>query len=107
MKTALILVAVTLVTLLGDYFIKLASDKPDGLLSHTFALGLIFYGLPAIGWFFLMRSHSLAAIGVLYSASTILLLAALGVFVFKEAFGWREAVGMLLAISAVLVVGQR
>ena len=107
MKTILILVAITAITLLGDYFIKLASDKPDGLTTHTFAFGLILYGLPAIGWFFLMRSHSLVVIGVLYSASTVLLLAALGGLVFKEAFGCREAVGMMLAISAVIVVGQK
>jgi len=43
-KTILILVAITAITLLGDYFIKLASDKPDGLTTHTFAFGLILYG---------------------------------------------------------------
>jgi len=53
-----------------------------------------------------MRTHSLAMIGVLYSASTIVLLAALGVFVFKEPFGWREVLGLSLAVASVLVMSQ-
>ncbi len=62
------------------------------------------YGSPAIGWFFLMRSHSLAAIGVFYSAATIFLLAILGTVVFREPFGPREWLGLALAIAAVVVM---
>lgn len=54
----------------------------------------------------LMKSHSLATISVMYSASTIILLALLGYVVFKEAFGWREAVGLTLAIAAVAVMSH-
>ena len=53
-----------------------------------------------------MRSHLFSAIGVFYSAATILILAGLGVFVFKEAFGLREALGISLAIAAVVVVSH-
>lgn len=102
----LILTAITGLTLLGDYAIKVATAKDGGLLSPWFILGAIMYGLPAVGWFYLMKSHSLAMIGVMYSASTIILLALLGYFVFKEAFGWREAVGLTLAIAAVAVMSH-
>lgn len=107
MRTAFLLILVTSITLAGDYFIKLASGKAYGLLTVTFAVGFILYGLPAIGWFYLMRSHSLSVIGVLYSAATILLLTSLSVFVFKEGFGWREALGVTLALLAVGVVGLK
>ena len=53
-----------------------------------------------------MKSHSLAMIGVMYSASTIILLALLGYVVFKEAFGLRAAVGLTLAIAAVAVMSH-
>jgi undecaprenyl phosphate-alpha-L-ara4N flippase subunit ArnF len=102
----LILAAITGLTLFGDYAIKIATSKDGGLMSSWFVLGAILYGLPAIGWFYLMKSHSLAMIGVMYSASTIVLLAALGYFVFKEAFGWREVVGLSLAIAAVFVMSH-
>jgi undecaprenyl phosphate-alpha-L-ara4N flippase subunit ArnF len=106
MKTALILAAVIAVTLVGDYLIKLASQKPAGLTTWVFLAGALLYGLPAVGWYFLMKSHSLAAIGVFYSAATILILAGLGFFVFKEPFGMREAAGVGLAILAVMVINH-
>lgn len=102
----LILAAITAFTLLGDYLIKVASDKDGGLLTWWFVGGALLYALPAIGWFYLMKSHSLAMIGVMYSASTILLLAALGYFVFKEALGWREVIGLTLAIASVAVMSH-
>lgn len=107
MKTVLILMAVTGATLLGDYFIKIASGKSDGLLSLNFVAGIVLYALPAVGWYFLMKSHSLAVIGVLYSTTTLVLLALLGVFVFNETFGWREGAGITLALAAVLIVGLK
>ena len=106
MKSALILMAIILVTILGDYLIKVASQKPNGLMTAIFAGGVLLYALPAVGWFYLMRSHSLAAIGVIYSAATILILAGLGVFVFKEAFGLREVLGVSLAIAALAVISH-
>ena len=106
MKSALTLALIILVTLVGDYLIKVASQKPSGLLTATFISGSMLYALSAIGWFYLMRSHSLAAIGVFYSAATIVILAGLGVFVFKEAFGLREVLGLSLAIAAVLVINH-
>ena len=102
----LILCVITFLTLVGDYAIKVATNAERGLLSPWFILGAFLYGLPAIGWFYLMKSHSLAMIGVMYSASTIVLLAALGFFVFREALGWRELLGLALAIAAVAVMSH-
>ena len=107
MNTYLILLAVTGATLLGDYAIKISGMRPRGLLSIEFAAGLILYSLPAIGWFFLMRNHTLAVIGVLYSMTTIVLLVGLGVFVFKEPFGLRDAIGVGLAVLAVVIMNHR
>lgn len=69
-------------------------------------VGAVFYGIPAVGWFFLIKSHSLAMVGVMYSASTLVLLTLMGFVVFKESLGWRELVGLSLAISAVIVMSQ-
>ena len=104
MTTTLVLFAIVASTLFGDYLIKQASSEDGGLASLRFVFGMVLYGLPAIGWFFLMRSHSLAAIGVLYSVTTLLLLAVLGTIVFKEAFGIREVLGLSLAVAAVVLM---
>ena len=104
MDSLIILGIVTVGTLFGDYFLKTATSRPEGMMSAWFAGGVLAYGLLAIGWYFLMKSNSLATIGVMFSASTILLLAALGYFVFKEQFGLREALGVSLAIMSVVVM---
>ncbi len=106
MKTVLLLILVSGMTLLGDYLIKLASSRPDGLASVKFALGAFAYGLPAFGWFFLMRDHSLATIGVFYSSATLILLAVVGVMAFAEPFGLRQTLGIGLAVAAVVVMAE-
>lgn len=106
LHSTMIFLAITGLTILGDYAIKVATNKEPGLMSAWFLVGALLYGLPAIGWFYLMKTHSLAMIGVLYSALSIILLAALGYFAFSEALGRREWLGMSLAIAAVLVMIQ-
>ena len=106
-NTLLTLGLVTAVTLLGDFLLKTATTKPAGMMSGWFAGGALCYVLLAAGWYLLMKNNSLATIGVMFSASTIILLAALGYFAFKEQFGLREALGVSLAILAVVVMGSR
>ncbi|WP_428925647.1 hypothetical protein [Marinibacterium sp. SX1] len=105
MTTVLFLLAVTLLTCPGDYCIKLSTHHPSGLGSGLFWIGLVLYGLPAFGWFVLMRSHSLASVAVLYSSATLVLLAGLGWLVFNEPFGSRQVAGLGLALAAVVVMG--
>lgn len=104
MSSLVIVLAISLLTLLGDLCIKLASTHDQGLWSLVFVLGLLLYAVPAYGWFFLMRSHSLAAIGVIYSAATLLLLAGLGHFAFGETLGPRQVAALLLALGSVLLM---
>lgn len=106
MSNAAILLACTLATVMADFFVKIASDKPNGLTSPIFIIGVAFYGLPAVGWFFMMRSQSLAFIGVAYSASTTIILAALGVIVFKETINLRDALGIALATASVFLMAK-
>jgi drug/metabolite transporter (DMT)-like permease len=105
MRTLVILTLIILLTLWGDYLIKQAADRPAGLTSFALLLGGSLYGITAIGWFFLMRSHSLAAVGVFYSTMSLLLLVGLGYFAFKEPLGPREALSVSLALLSIIVMG--
>lgn len=107
MNTFVILTVIVVTQIIGDYFIKVASGRSDGMLTSALMLGVVFYGTTAFGWYFLMKIHSLAAIGVLYSTSTILLLTALGYFAFKESIGLRDCLGITLAILSVVVMSYR
>ncbi len=104
MKSVAILLAISGMTIVGDYFIKLASARENGITSLNFLVGAALYATTAVGWLYLMQSHSLASIAVMYSASIILLLAALGYVVFNEPIGLREVVGLSLAITSVVVM---
>ncbi|SIS78489.1 hypothetical protein [Phaeovulum vinaykumarii] len=102
MDTILWLVLATALTVLGDFLIKQASETAAGMRSGTFVLGGLCYGLPAVAWFHLMRAHSLAMVAVLYSSTALAVLAPLGVSVFNEDLAWRDALGIALALAAVL-----
>lgn len=90
---------------LGDYFIKRASEAGT-LLSLTFLSGFVIYALTAIGWFFAMQHIKLASVGVFYSISSILLLALVGLIFFRESLGPAEMVGIALAIGAVVLLAK-
>jgi undecaprenyl phosphate-alpha-L-ara4N flippase subunit ArnF len=104
MTTFLWLLLATALTVIGDYLIKLSTALPQGIRSAQFALGALCYGLPAFAWFAMMREHNLAAIAVFYSAATLVILAAMGIVVFKEPFSWRDGLGVSLALAAVVVM---
>jgi small multidrug resistance pump len=58
------------------------------------------------GWVFALRHIKLASIGVVYSLSIVVLLAALGVFVFGETLNRFEILGFGFAVAAILLLGR-
>lgn len=102
----LLLALVTGMTVGGDYLIKLATGHRAGMASMFFVAGALLYALSAIGWFHLMRSHSLTWIAVSYSAATLIFLATLGVVVFDEVLRGRDVVAVGMALGAVVLINQ-
>jgi drug/metabolite transporter (DMT)-like permease len=102
----LVLLPITLATIAGDYCVKMASGSQSQNSYFVLLAGACLYGISAIGWFVLMRTHSLATIGVLYSATTIIMLAALGHFVFKEPTSSTQLLGLLLAVLSVIIMSH-
>lgn len=98
------MVGIATVTVLGDYFLKLASQQASALYNRWFLAGIAIYALSAFGWVFAMRHMKLATIGVVYSISVVLLLAALGVVVFGESLNRYEIVGIILAVLSILLL---
>jgi drug/metabolite transporter (DMT)-like permease len=95
----------SLLALLGDYFLKLASHKESVFLElRLFSLGFLCQGLSLLGWVYAMRHFSLATLGVYYSVSTILFLAILGVFVFGEKLTSYEIIGIGGAIGSLFLL---
>jgi small multidrug resistance pump len=105
-KTLAILVAATMsaVGILGDYFLKRASEAQQPLATRSFLVGFVLYASTAVAWTFVMRHLTLATIGVIYAMCMILLLALMGVVVFDEPLHRSEIVGIVLALAALVLL---
>jgi drug/metabolite transporter (DMT)-like permease len=97
-------VAFSLVGVVGDYFLKLASGREQPLRSGWFYLGFALYASTAFGWVYVMRHLKLATIGVVYSVSMVLLLTAVGVVLFRETLNAAEWAGIGLAVAALVLL---
>ncbi|VTT97656.1 EamA-like transporter family OS=Singulisphaera acidiphila (strain ATCC BAA-1392 / DSM 18658 / VKM B-2454 / MOB10) GN=Sinac_7175 PE=4 SV=1 [Gemmataceae bacterium] len=96
--------AFSLVGVVGDYFLKLASRDDNPLATRWFYVGFAFYASTAFGWVFVMRHLKLGTIGVLYSVSMIVLLTAIGVLAFDEKLHTGEVVGLVLAVASIVLL---
>lgn len=106
MHSYLPVVGLVCVTIFADYLLKLASLRPDWAWTWQFAAGAALYASSAVGWVLAMRHLTLAGIGVIYSAATILLLTALGALAFREAVSARDMLGIAFAIAAILLMNR-
>lgn len=100
----LITIAFSVIGVLGDYFLKLASGREQSLRTNWFYLGFALYASTAFGWVFVMKHLKLATISVLYSVSLVLLLTAIGVFVFRESLNYFEVIGIALAVISLVLL---
>jgi small multidrug resistance pump len=100
----LVTIGFSVVGVIGDYFLKLASQQDTPLRSGWFYVGFSVYASTAFGWVFVMKHMKLAAVGVVYSISMIVLLAAVGSIGFGESLGPREVIGLILAIVSLYLL---
>ena len=100
----LVTIAFSVIGVLGDYFLKLASAREQPLRVSSFYLGFALYASTAFGWVFVMKYLKLATISVLYSVSLVLLLTAIGVMLFQESLSYFEVIGIVLAVISLVLL---
>ncbi len=100
----LVTIAFSVVGVLGDYFLKLASAEEHSLRTKWFYIGFAVYASTAFGWVFVMKHLKLATIGVVYSVSMVLLLTATGVVIFRESLSAYEITGLIMAIGSLILL---
>src|SRR5262249_57057070 len=94
----LVTFAFSVIGVLGDYFLKLASASEEPLRRGWLYLGFALYASTAFGWVFVMRHLKLATISVLYSVSLVLLLTAIALVPFRESLNYFQQIGLLCAV---------
>src|SRR6476659_4185820 len=100
----LVTIAFSVIGVLGDYFLKLASAREQSLRTRWFYIGFALYASTAFGWVFVMKHLKLATISVLYSVSLVLLLTAIGVVLFRESLNYFEVIGIVLAVTSLVLL---
>lgn len=100
----LVTIAFSVIGVLGDYFLKLASAREQSLRTGWFYIGFALYASTAFGWVFVMKHLKLATISVLYSVSLVLLLTAIGVVLFRESLNYFEVVGIVFAVVSLVLL---
>src|SRR6267143_4636416 len=100
----LVTFAFSIIGVVGDYFLKLASAREQPLRTGWFYLGFVLYASTAFGWVFVMKQLKLATISVLYSVSLVLLLTAIGVVLFRESLNYFEVIGIVLAVASLVLL---
>jgi small multidrug resistance pump len=105
-KTLAVLVtfAFSVVGVLGDYFLKLASREESSLRTPWFYIGFVLYAATAFGWVFVMKHLKLGTISVLYSVSMVVMLTVIGVAFFRETLNYYELAGLVMAIAALVLL---
>ncbi len=106
--TLAIVIAITLgfITVIGDYFLKIASSHDKPILTKPFLIGFLIYSTTVFVWVYLMKYLKLATIGVIYSISMVILLTLLGVFFFDEPLNHYEVFGIALAVTSILLLSR-
>ena len=97
-------IAFSLVGVLGDYFLKVASNNENSLKTASFYIGFALYASTAFGWVFVMKHLKLATIGVVYSVTMVLLLTGIGVVFFRESLNYYEIAGLVMAIASLVLL---
>jgi multidrug transporter EmrE-like cation transporter len=97
-------IAFSIVGVVGDYFLKLASEKEQSLKEPVFYIGFLVYASTAFGWVFVMKHLKLATVGVVYSVSMVLLLTAMGVVIFKQPLRLTEMAGIAMAVMSLVLL---
>jgi small multidrug resistance pump len=100
----IVTIVFSIVGVVGDYFLKLASAKDESLKSPVFYVGFLIYASTAFGWVFVMKHLKLATVGVVYSVSMVLLLTTIGVVVFKESLNGYEIAGIAMAVGSLFLL---
>ena len=102
----LVTAGLSLLAVMGDYFLKRASDSSAPLRSTWFVVGFIIYASTAFGTVFVFQHLKLATSGVIYAVMLILALTLLGVIGFSERLTGLELLGIIMAVGSVVLLGR-
>ena len=100
----LVTVGLSLLAVIGDYFLKRASGASTPFRTSAFVIGFVIYASTAFGTVFVFRHLKLATSGGIYAVSFVLLLTLLGIVEFRESLRPSELLGLAMAVGALVLL---
>jgi drug/metabolite transporter (DMT)-like permease len=97
-------VGLSVLAVIGDYFLKRASAEGMPFRSGAFILGFVIYASTAFGSVFVFRHLKLATSGGVYAVCLVLALTVLGLVGFRETLRAAEIVGIVMAICSLVLL---
>lgn len=91
---------------LADCLFKQASGTSRPFQSPQFVVAILLQVLSAFGWVYVFRHIKLSTVGTLFSVISIVLLALVGVTVFRESLSAGELTGLVLAVIALVLLAR-
>jgi small multidrug resistance pump len=100
----LLTAALSLLAVIGDYFLKRASTADTPFRTTAFLTGFVIYASTAFGTVYVFRHLKLATSGGIYAVCFVVMLTALGIVGFRETLRPSEVLGLCMAVGALVLL---
>lgn len=95
----------TVFTSIGDSYLKKAGQTKSANLAFL-GFGLLVYLITGLIWFLIYKHVKFSAVGTVYGVCTALVFVVVGVFYFRESLKPSEIIGIVLAISSLILLSR-
>ncbi len=102
----ILVIVLTLLTVVGDFFIKKAALKPGFSGIYFLLAAALIWGATAFGWFFLLRKMELSNANAIFAVGTIIFTIILTFFYFHEKISFPEIIGFILAVISIYILAR-
>ncbi|KKU66632.1 MAG: hypothetical protein UX89_C0020G0009 [Parcubacteria group bacterium GW2011_GWA2_47_16] len=106
MNPIVIVVLLSILGVIGDFFIKLSGSGQKFIETKWFIVGFIVYASTAFGWFYVMKHIKLSSLGIIYALTTSVLLVFIGILYFHEKLNIYEVIGMVMAVTSIILLSR-
>lgn len=102
----MLVVFLSCVSAVADYFLKLAGNGEKFIDMKFFSIGFFIFSMMAICWFPVFKYVKFSTIGIVYSITTIILFVIIGIFFFDEKLNAQEVIGVITGITSIILLAK-
>lgn len=97
-------VAMIVITIIGDYFVKRASMIAEPNVFRFLSMGAVIYFVSAFGWFYVYKYAKFLTVGAIHSFGIVVMTVFISMSVFKEEINSQEIVALILGVISIAIL---